>query len=69
MRDISLSLSRLTSLPSSVYVPESNVSSSPATLRNVVFPDPDGPITATNSPSSMRSEKSSSAWVSIVSVR
>ena len=33
-----------------MYVPDSNVSSSPATLRNVVFPEPDGPITDTNSP-------------------
>src|SRR5688572_33443856 len=45
-------------LPICLYVPLSNVSSSPATLRKVVFPDPDGPITDTNSPASTRDRKS-----------
>src|SRR5207253_8492779 len=36
-----LSDSRLTSFPSRTYEPPSNVSSSPATLRNVVFPEPE----------------------------
>ena len=31
--------------------PRSNVSSRPAMFRNVVLPEPDGPVTATNSPS------------------
>ena len=67
--DISRSDNRLTSLPSSRYVPESNVSSRPATFRNVVLPDPEGPVTETNSPAVTLSERSSSACVSIDSVR
>lgn len=38
------------SIPSSRYVPLVAPSSSPAIFRNVDFPDPDGPTTATNSP-------------------
>jgi hypothetical protein len=67
--DISLSERRLTSLPSSRYVPESNVSSRPATFRNVVLPEPEGPVTETNSPAFTESERSSRACVSIDSVR
>ena len=38
-------------------------------FKNVVLPEPDGPVTATKSPSSMRSEKSRKACVCTVSVR
>src|ERR1051325_6049726 len=38
-------------------------------LRNVVFPDPDGPMTETNSPSLTVSDSPSSACVSTRSVR
>jgi hypothetical protein len=38
-------------------------------LRNVVLPEPDGPVTATNSPSPTSSVRSRSAWVSTISVR
>src|ERR1041385_1693499 len=69
MADISLSLRRLTSLPLRRYVPPSKTSSSPAMLRNVVLPEPDGPMTETNSPASTVSESPSSACVSTSSVR
>src|SRR5688572_26220332 len=38
-------------------------------LRNVVLPEPDGPVTATNSPSSTFIVRSRSAWVSTIEVR
>ncbi len=38
-------------------------------FRNVVLPEPEGPVTETNSPSSTLSENSLSACVSTVSVR
>ena len=38
-------------------------------LRKVVLPEPDGPVTATNSPSRTEIEKSRSACVSIRWVR
>src|SRR5262249_1557310 len=33
-------------------------------LRKVVLPEPDGPVTATNSPSPTETDRSRSAWVS-----
>ena len=38
-------------------------------LRKVVLPEPDGPVTATNSPSRTWMSKPRSAWVSIMWVR
>ena len=38
-------------------------------LRNVVLPEPEGPVTARNSPAFTSSEKSRSACVSMRSVR
>ena len=38
-------------------------------LRKVVLPDPDGPVTATNSPSRTWMSNPRSAWVSIMWVR
>src|SRR5690606_19640573 len=59
----------LTSWPSSRYWPLVKVSSSPAMLRKVVLPEPDGPVTATNSPSRTCRSSERSAWVSTWSVR
>ena len=42
------------STPPSRYVPAVGVSSSPSMLRKVDLPEPEGPTTATNSPSSIR---------------
>jgi hypothetical protein len=50
-------------------VPLEGVSSAPIKLSSVVLPDPDGPMSATNSPASTLSEKSSRACVSTNSVR
>ena len=68
-RDISRSERRETSIPSSQYVPCSKASRSPETLRKVVFPEPEGPVMVTNSPSSTSSVKSRSARVSTIPVR
>ncbi len=38
-------------------------------LRKVVLPEPDGPVTARNSPVATSSVSSRSAWVSTISVR
>ena len=38
-------------------------------LRNVVLPEPDGPVTATNSPALTSSVRSRTAWVSTIAVR
>ena len=56
-----LSLRLLTSTPSRWYSPPVNVSSRPAMVRKVVLPEPDGPVTATNSPSFTSMLKSRSA--------
>ena len=69
MTDISRSVSRLTSCPSRRYVPPSNVSRRPAMFRKVVFPEPERPMSATNSPDLTSREKSWSACVSTRSVR
>src|SRR5512135_1533071 len=58
-----------TSTPSSWYSPPLKSSSRPAMFRNVVLPEPDGPVTATNSPSRTWIEKSRSACVSTMWVR
>ena len=57
------------STPSSRYSPPVNSSSRPAMLRNVVLPEPEGPVTVTNSPSLTWMSKPRSAWVSIMWVR
>src|SRR5882724_864164 len=69
IRERWLSVRRLTSWPSNVYRPPSNSSSRPATFRNVVFPEPECPVIATNSPGSTFRARSRSAWVSTTSVR
>src|SRR5882724_1745455 len=69
MRERSFSVRRLTSWPSNVYRPPSNSSSSPATFKKVVFPEPEWPMIATNSPGSTFRVRSRSAWVSTRSVR
>ncbi len=69
IREICASESPATSVPSRVYEPVSKPSSRPAMLRKVVFPEPDGPMTETNSPLSTSRLKSHSACVSICSVR
>src|SRR5690348_3032765 len=58
-----------TSTPSSQYSPPVKSSSRPAMLRKVVLPEPDGPVTATNSPSRTWIEKSRNACVSTIWVR
>src|SRR5687768_10079041 len=61
--------SPFTVTPSSVYSPPSNSSSRPAMLRKVVLPEPDGPVTVTNSPFFTSMSKPRSACVSIMWVR
>src|ERR1041384_473264 len=68
-RERSSSERSLTSAPSTRYLAVSKLSRRPATFRNVVLPEPDGPVTATNSPAFTVSEKSRSACVSIRSAR
>ena len=50
--DIFLSLMPATFFPSSRYSPEVGLSRQPMMFINVVFPEPEGPIMATYSPSS-----------------
>src|SRR5882724_5201035 len=69
IRERWLSVRRLTSWPSNVYRPPLNSSSRPATFRNVVFPEPECPVIATNSPASTFRVRSRNAWVSTTSVR
>src|SRR5690349_1839493 len=69
MRERWLSVSRLTSWPSKVYRPPLNSSSRPATLRNVVLPEPEWPVIATNSPGCTFRLKLRRACVSTTSVR
>src|SRR5690242_18966828 len=59
----------LTRTSSSRYWPLVKVSSRPAMLRKVVLPEPDGPVTATNSPSRTCRTSERNAWVSTCSVR
>src|SRR5882724_1507595 len=58
-----------TSTPSSQNSPPLNSSSKPAIFRKVVLPEPEGPVTATNSPSRTWIEKSRKACVSTMWVR
>src|SRR5690606_11592281 len=58
-----------TSSPSSRYSPAVKVSSRPAMLRKVVLPEPEGPVTATYSPSRTCRASALRAWVSTSSVR
>src|SRR5690349_3126325 len=64
-----LSSRPFTLTPSSRYSPPLKVSSRPAMLRKVVLPEPEGPVTATNSPCLTWMSKPRSAWVSIMCVR
>src|SRR5262245_4277686 len=57
----SASLRATVERPSSSTSPDVGTSSSPANDNNVLLPDPEGPITATNSPCSIRSETPSRA--------
>lgn len=65
----SFSFSSDTSWPSSQYWPEVGLSSSPRMFSSVDLPHPEGPIIATNSPSSTLNVTLSSAIVSTSSVR
>ena len=65
----SFSFSCDTSCPSSQYCPEVGLSSSPRMFSSVDLPHPEGPIIATNSPSSTLNVTLSSAIVSTSSVR
>ena len=55
--------SRVTSRPPSMIFPEVTGSIVATQFRSVLFPDPEGPMMATNSPVSMASETSSRAVV------
>ena len=61
MPDSSASASPSTDVPATRTVPAVGRSSVPATASRVDFPDPDGPVTATNSPGSTVSDTSRSA--------
>jgi hypothetical protein len=50
--------------PSTVTVPEVGLSTPDIRLSSVDFPDPDAPVTATNSPASRVSDKGRNAMVS-----
>ena len=65
----SFSFSSDTSWPSSQYWPEVGLSRSPRMFSSVDLPHPEGPIIATNSPSSTLNVTLSSAIVSTSSVR
>src|SRR4051812_17097366 len=68
-RERALSSSPRTLTPSSTYSPEVNSSSRPAMFRKLVLPEPDGPVTVTNSPSLTSISKPRRACVSIMWVR
>ncbi len=53
------------SRPFTTTVPEVGVSTQPMRFRSVVFPDPDGPATARNSPCSTSIEASRTAGTSV----
>src|SRR5690349_19256594 len=68
-RERALSSMPFTLTPSRMYSPEVNSSSRPAMFRKLVLPEPDGPVTVTNSPCLTSISKPRSAWVSIMWVR
>ena len=69
MRASSSSFIRPTSLPFSRYVPLLGVSRQPMRFISVDFPEPDGPMIATNSPRSMSTDTPLSAWTDSAPMR
>ena len=65
----SFSVNLDTSVPLRKYFPDVGLSNKPKMLSNVVFPQPEGPIMATNSPSLISIFTSANAQVSTSSVR
>ena len=58
-----LPFKRVSSFPSMTMEPEVGRSMVETQFNSVVFPDPEGPITPTNSPASSDRETPSRAWV------
>ena len=52
-------------LSATLTLPDVGSSSEPISRRIVLLPQPDGPISATNSPAAMSSETSASAWTDL----
>jgi hypothetical protein len=60
---------RLTTAPSRTTSPDVGRSRPPRRWRRVLFPDPDGPMTATNSPGSTASDTPRTAATSAAPIR